>query len=159
MIKVQTLTSSAMTIYTRELALRPAIITVSAFMSICLIGSSAVPGAEAISIGTQKQLFIDESIVADTDGVFPVLNQPVKHPANPVLKLPPSPRDDGYDLAVVYGNVIYDADDRRFKMWYETCNYDERSRVVAYATSADRIRWDLPCLRLVSYPRWQLRHW
>jgi hypothetical protein len=135
--------------------LRLAFITVSTGMLIC---STAICGAAPISIGTQKQLFIDEYIVAQTDGVFPVLNQPVKHPGNPILQLPPSPRDDGYDLAVIYGNVIYDAEHRLFKMWYETCNYDERSRVVAYATSVDGIKWDLPCLRLVSYPRWQLPH-
>ena len=64
--------------------MRRATIAICAFLPIGVHLSSAVVAAEAVSIGTQKQLFIDDGIIASADGVFPALNQPVKHPDNPV---------------------------------------------------------------------------
>lgn len=122
--------------------------------SIFSVYSNAYGDSTPISIGTQKQLFIDDYIIDETDGVYQFLNQPVKYQGNPVLRLEPPPQIGGNELIVVYGNVIYDEDDHLFKMWYEASNYYEVSRVVAYATSLDGVNWELPCLRLVSYPNW-----
>ena len=42
--------------------------------------------AEALEIGTRKQLFLDDHIIESlTPGIFAVLNQPLKYSGNPLI--------------------------------------------------------------------------
>ncbi|MDC0935550.1 hypothetical protein OAS39_04625 [Pirellulales bacterium] len=136
--------------------MKTAMITILAFLLICCHSTSAVFAAEAVSIGTQKQLFIDDFIIANADGVFPVLNQPVKHPDNPVIEMRPPVTAAGTQGAVVFGSVLFDHQEKLFKMWYEVANYQDATRDLAYATSTDGVNWDLPCLDLVASKNWRL---
>ena len=106
---------------------------------------------EPINVGTRKQLFVGDHIVESTDNAFRILNQPVKHEGNPILELKPSQGVEGKELVMVSGSVLYDREDRLFKMWYEGANYRWTHNVVGYATSRDGIHWELPRLGLVEY--------
>ena len=66
-----------------------------------------------LDIGAQKQLFVDDYIVAETAGVTRVLNQPVKYVGNPVM-IPLYPWEGSLWL---YGDVFRDPDGG-FRMWY-----------------------------------------
>jgi hypothetical protein len=121
-----------------------------------IVGSSAraaTPAANAspVNVGTSKQLFIDDHVVRATDGVFRTLNRPTKYKNNPVLELKPAQQVGGQQLIIAQGSVIYDAEDKLFKMWYEGATYHWRNNVVAYAYSKDGVNWTLPNLGLVKY--------
>lgn len=109
-----------------------------------------LPG-KPLDIGTTKQLFIDDHLVASMDGVFRVLNQPEKYGGNPVIELHPPQRVDGKELVIAQGSVIYDEEEKLFKMWYEGATYDWGDNVVAYAYSQDGVHWTLPDLGLVEF--------
>jgi hypothetical protein len=85
-----------------------------------------------------KQLFIDDHVIDDMQGVRKQLHQPVKYENNPVLK-----RDKPWEKSGPgYGTIIYDAEEKRFKAWYENWNQDEESTAaLLYATSLNGIDW------------------
>jgi len=93
---------------------------------------------------TGKQLFIDDYIIGELTGAEKVLNQPVKHPKNPLLV-----RDKAWELEDPdYTTVIYDAQEKVFKMWYTMHNPKRKpgtsDQILAYAMSKDGIRWTKP---------------
>ena len=85
-----------------------------------------------------KQLFIDDHLVADMQGVRKRLNQPVKYENNPVLK-----RDQKWEVSGPgYATILYDAEEKLFKVWYENWDRDGESRAsLLYATSLNGIDW------------------
>ena len=96
-----------------------------------------------------KQLFIDDHLVGELQGARKVLNQPVKHPKNPLILR--DRKSDG--ISVGYGAVVYDPADRLFKLWYnvtvvpEGVAYRDHQRHqshTCYATSPDGIAWTKP---------------
>ena len=121
----------------------------------------------AVDIGTRKQLFVDDYIVAETTGVTRVLNQPAKYVGNPIM-IPLYPWEGRVTL---YGTVWHDAEEGLFRMWYQgyggmgipalgTDNSGSPWRgfdasnllyTIGYATSRDGIFWDRPHLGLVEY--------
>jgi hypothetical protein len=135
----------------QDSSLTSAIIAVALLAAVCLPGSVTVIGATPVPIGSQKQLFIDKHIIADTHGVFPVLNQPTKYKNNPVLELKPTQPVGGQELIIAQGSVIYDEEEKLFKMWYEGATYHWQNNVIAYAYSKDGIRWTLPKLGIIQY--------
>ena len=56
-----------------------------------------------------------------------------------------------------YGTVLYDAQEKIYKMWYQTFNEskesggDAASVMACYATSVDGVHWDYPNLGIVNY--------
>jgi hypothetical protein len=104
--------------------------------------------AEPVSIGPTPQLLLDNHIVDNTwtlryktQHIDRVFHAPVKHPANPLLKV-----QGGYAC------VARDGETGRFHMWYQTHHWgenEERTEYgVAYASSADGIEWETPHLGL-----------
>ena len=81
------------------------------------------------------------------------VNQAVKHP-EPVVKLD-APWDTEKMESFNYNNVLYDADEKLFKMWYVVMGqrpdeFWERGRKTAYATSKDGIHWEKPIMNMVE---------
>ena len=108
-----------------------------------------------------RKLFIDDEVdFYDLRGMEKVLNQPVKHPDNPLLV-----REHPWEAvtAQLYGTVLYDEEENLFKMWYLAIGdvkqgheilVDGRPhgmQVTAYAVSEDGIHWQKPELGLVSF--------
>ncbi|MGE3317387.1 MAG: hypothetical protein AB7O26_19905 [Planctomycetaceae bacterium] len=91
-----------------------------------------------------KQLFIDDHIVGELKGARKVLNQPVKHPSNPLIT-----RDRPSDgETITYGSVLQDPADGLFKLWYQIY-YGEGKKpnsVIGYATSRDGVKWEKPSI-------------
>ena len=85
-----------------------------------------------------KQLFIDDHLIAETHGVRKQLNQPVKYGKNPVLK-----RDKPWEMSgPSYATIIYDSEEKLFKVWYENWTQQkESSTVLLYATSLNGVDW------------------
>ena len=92
-----------------------------------------------------KQLFIDDYLIEELRGVHKSLHQPVKHAKNPVLI-----RDQLWEEAGPgFGTVIYDKEERLFKLWYEVLGQaggPEKISVnrLCYATSRDGVNWQKP---------------
>ena len=121
--------------------------------SACICGllfapeGSPINQDEPVEMGQYRQLFVDDHVIAEMHGVTRVLNQPKKHPANPLLK--PELPWEGIEVRI-YGAVVYDQAEKVFKMWYTGYDTAEGHRGL-YATSKDGIHWDKPQLGLVNY--------
>ncbi len=102
-----------------------------------------------------KFLVIDDEDLLDVRDLSRKVNQAIKHP-QPVLRLDaPWDRDDE---RFSYANIMYDAEENIFKMWYWVwrAQYQQAAVIVeggnklAYATSKDGIHWDRPELGLLD---------
>ena len=107
--------------------------------------------ASPVDVGTRKQLFADDLIIGQQENVFRTLNQPTKNQDNPIIALEPPQQVGGEEHVIVMGTVMYDEDERLFKMWYECANYPWSFNHIAYATSADGIHWERPNLGIVDF--------
>jgi len=91
-----------------------------------------------------KQLFIDDYIIGELTGAEKVLNQPVKHPGNPLIV-----KDKPWEqTGPGYGTVIYDTEEGVFKLWYRfwITGAKPSEAKLCYATSKDGIRWTKPII-------------
>jgi hypothetical protein len=91
-----------------------------------------------------KQLFIDDYIIETIRGARKVLNQPVKHPANPLV-VPDKP----WEKNVFYANgaIIYDRQEKLFKMWPHGWRSEKKGQEIGlslYLTSKDGLTWTKP---------------
>ena len=126
-------------------------------VSLALIGVLALcPSTfsdDAIDIENHRQLFIDDYLIAESDNVTRCLHPVTKHSSNPIVR-PDRSWERG--LAVPQGTVIYDGEDKIYKMWYTT-NVQSRGegesfnkgKSLAYAISEDGVRWEKPNMDIV----------
>ena len=110
------------------------------------------PDRIAKDIGTDRQLFIDDDVVAVVKNVTRRFHHPVKHPANPMIE-----NDQPWEVVPYFRscsfNVLRDPEDGLFKCWYEDYhNYWGSKGVprlgsrIYYAQSTDGITWEKPLL-------------
>jgi len=94
-------------------------------------------------VADKAQLFIDRTLVRETENVSLTLHQGKKHPENPVVK--PDQPWEGWRLELM-GTVLYDEQEKHFKMWYWANGRPDYGieAVVCYATSKEGVRWDKP---------------
>ena len=113
---------------------------------------------EALSIGAEPQLFVDDAIVSAKRGVVRTLH-PGKKLAQPVL-LPDRPWEGG--RVYINGTVHFDADAQQFRMWYLTHIgrghqhrapglRERQGDLILYATSSDGLNWEKPELGLHEF--------
>jgi hypothetical protein len=133
---------------------RPAIITllVAGCASVLAQPLFAQLPEEPVEIGTTPQFFVDNYIVDNvwaikykSQFVTRVFHAPRKHPANPLIA-----GDGGYV------NVVYDEQDRLFRMWWQTAvrrgSEEEKTQyAIAYAESKDGVAWEKPNLGLFQW--------
>ena len=98
---------------------------------------ATVMAAAPVQIGPQKQLFLDDYLVASTTCVKRTVEAAQKSSRNPVLW--PTEKWEP-PMATLYGSVIRDG--AKFRMWYKS------GMGVAYAESDDGIQWNKPRLEL-----------
>jgi len=105
------------------------------------------------NVADKSQLFVDQVLVRDACNVSLTLHRARKCADNPVLK---ADRPwEGWRIEI-YGNVIFDKDEKLFKMWYlgEECeafpNY-----AVYYATSVDGVHWEKPPVGTVKTVKYE----
>ena len=64
-----------------------------------------------MKIGSTRQLFIDDHLIESLEGASKQLNQPTKHPANPLLPMVPAGSSSwDADMPVQFGSVLFDED-------------------------------------------------
>lgn len=104
-----------------------------------------------LRFGQQAQLLVDNEVLCDWWNLRRVQEKVQKHPQNPIIEA-----DQPWEQAAAntYGtfpnSVIYDVEDRLFKLWYSIYVMGSGS-TIAYATSEDGINWTKPDLSLVAY--------
>ncbi len=120
-------------------------------------------------------LLLDSRIIVDTENVSLIPGNVIKDPNNPLFEeeywsYPPKIWEARYDN--LYPNVIYDKEDKLFKIWYKCFIRDAssesvpvnerpkhkystagagRQRGILYAWSEDGINWFKPSLGLVEF--------
>ena len=89
--------------------------------------------ASAINIDCGRQLFVDDALIASTNGVVRHWNRPVKA-ERPVI-----------DFGATDGGLWWDPTRGKYRLWYQ----QEWLGDIHYAESADGIRWTQPTLASV----------
>jgi hypothetical protein len=101
--------------------------------------------AQPIRLAPGPQLFIDDYIIENSDGLVRTTHQPQKSP-EPILK-----GQDWYKQALFNLAAIYDHDLKRFRMWFVANRKAATGRgYYAYAESDDGIHWRQPNLGLTE---------
>ena len=128
-----------------------------------------------VNINSTRQLFLDDHVVDSMEGVQRRYHRPVRPIDRPVVDAD-LPWEQGPGPFLFGGTVIFDEEDRIFKMWYRTSERLERapggwqevvsedgttSRIsyvagpghwrACYATSQDGLTWDRPDLGIEEY--------
>ena len=83
-----------------------------------------------IDVGSQKQLFIDDHVIDSLQGVYRIMNQPLKYAANPIIQM-----DRCWEADMHFGNspnLAYDPDRGVYQMWHQAVNYNWSDNLVAY---------------------------
>ena len=105
-----------------------------------------------------RQLFLDMREVTRIERLHRRVHQPVRHPGNPILR----GENPWEKMASLYGTVLRDPSDGRFKMWYLTIpeagewlqvrgrNVLGNITLLGYATSDDGVHWKKPRLDQVD---------
>lgn len=116
-------------------------ISVVLFLFFCgpLVLGADSPGTAPIEVGTRKQLFLDDYLVASTSNISRRIHAAEKSKSNPVIRQTKKWEDP---FNIVYGSVIRDGD--QYKAWYKS------GSGVSYAVSDDGIHWVKPPLDLVQ---------
>ena len=107
------------------------------FLLVWLPVASARPQKTVVDVASKSQLFVDQELVYEAKGVSFSL-----HPGRKVSHKPLVTVDrpwEGWHLTM-YGSVLYDSDDKLFKMWYLGSASEYFSQETTfYATSRDGI--------------------
>ena len=115
-------------------------------------------GEAPFDVGDRVQLFVDRVLVGETQRVQFTQHVGQKHKLNPLLKA-----DQPWEgwLVEIYGTVLYDPDEKIFKMWYLAVGDDDTRQesfweyfdygaIACYATSRDGIHWDKPLVGTIK---------
>jgi hypothetical protein len=111
-----------------------------------------------------RQLFIDDEGIEKMQGLRRVVNQPTRHPNNPVVQGEYPWEKGGVS---VYGTAMYDEKMKCFRLWYlckpappasgrkwvEVGGFRRVTNctLLAYATSKDGVHWRKPILSQLSF--------
>ena len=110
----------------------------------------------AREIGSRRQLFVDDYVIASTHNLkrtfHPMAKRgsPVMVPEHPWEGVGTAPWPSVY----LFGDVLWDDEAKQYRMWYTTAKKDMKGgqHDVLYATSEDGIRWHKPLdLGIVEY--------
>ena len=115
--------------------------------------SPLVLASEALDIGSQKQLFIDDYIVESMEPkVYRLMNQARKYHGNPVIRLDQDwEHKGGLSHGGDCGQIFWDPDRKVYRFYDLLVNWDWSERWVFYAESKDGIHWVKPKLGQVKY--------
>ena len=97
-----------------------------------------------LELGTLRQLFFDDALVASKEG-FEITANPAVRTESPVL----SPETPWERYGIHVESVM--AHDGLYKLWYGARGEDQVARL-CYAISTDGIQWTRPSLGVVEYP-------
>jgi hypothetical protein len=108
----------------------------------------------AITLSNHAQMFLDDRLIAQETNLTRTVHQPQMNKNNPVLTYD---RPWEYACVTLWGTVLYDEEEKIFKMWYQTWGRtnpphpEPNYTAMCYATSKDGIKWDKPELGLIEF--------
>ena len=115
-------------------------------------------GDHAVKIGSTRQLFVDDYLIAAAKNVKRTVHKAEKHPANPIMVADqPCEKSNTTREGLLYHYVLRDEATGKFRMWYSAYQAYELpsgERVVlpsCYAESDDGINWVKPKLGLYEF--------
>lgn len=127
-------------------------------LSLIMLAGVAVRAAEPYFDETQAATIFafDQGSIPFTENLRIEMRQPVKHPANPVVRRGPKPAPDSWAVQF-YGSIVREGE--KLRMWYVAAGEDRLDKSVprsapwrvAYAESTDGLNWTKPTLGLVDY--------
>lgn len=109
----------------------------------------ACAAAEPMKIGSQRELLVDEHLIARMDGVALKLHKPQAHDVGLVCDAPWEGNTSGYFTLFQDGDL--------FRCYYRGTHYDEATKkgahkeTTCYAESRDGIAWVKPKLGMVEF--------
>ena len=113
----------------------------------------ARPVEGIVNLGSRKELLLDDVLIASSSNLSKFAPRSEKYIENPVLRADqrwePFQGEKGAH-GVGVPAVLYDEDEKIFKMWYLAAGPPGRS-FCCYATSADGYHWEKPELGLFEY--------
>lgn len=105
-------------------------------------------------VGTRAQLFVDQMLVRESKGVAFTLHRAEKHDRNPLLV---ADRPWEGRNVEIYGDVLYDEEEKSFKMWYlgdpppgYFVDVGKYANPCLFATSVDGITWEKPLVGTIQ---------
>ena len=107
-----------------------------------------------VKISRERQLFIDDHLIADRTNLMRHLHQAVRHPANPVLRLREKLWEHSFGHSLF---VLPTEDGADYRMWYNLRHFVKSEDGVqyraptCYAESKDGIHWSKPELGIFKY--------
>lgn len=121
-----------------------------ACFSLAILGQSSIVAAAAreanpLTIGSQKQLFIDERFIGSSNSVRLVFNPPEV----PVENLLPSDQVWERGGHSVYSSVLQDGN--VYRMYYSTYPAGDATQYLCLAFSTDGVNWTKPDLGLIEF--------
>lgn len=98
-----------------------------------------------------KYLFLDDSAIADMQGLKRVFHRPVKHPGNPLVRA-----EHPWERGLIHPQLVfYDDELSLFHLWYRAVDAPPGTPAgrehTCYAGSHDGVHWEKPVLDLVGY--------
>ena len=126
-------------------------IMISGIMQVIVLGASIASAEDLVPVGLQKQLFVDDYVIAQKHNVTRELGQPKKlgvvmKPSvptdfDPVQKFPDGlPKTGGYYEFGRRLSVLWNDKHQQFQMLYRACG----EALTGYAESKDGIHWTKP---------------
>jgi hypothetical protein len=121
-------------------------------LAFLFIGSQGIdlagPSPAAIDIGSRLELFVDDFLIEEMNGLSLLLNHPEPRDVAIVFNKPWEGNTSAYVTVFQDGSL--------FRMYYRGSNYDLQtevygSQVVCYAESPDGVHWSRPDLGLYSH--------
>jgi hypothetical protein len=107
-----------------------------------------LPYATPIIQPGERQLFLDDYIIGDLNGLSRVIHQPVKYAGNPVVRA--DQPTDGMTIQI-RSAPSWDETEQVWKLWYIRFTDDGNGAGGSgYATSKDGIHWEKPVVGVVD---------
>ena len=111
--------------------------------------------AGGVAVGTRTQLFVDDFLIAESEGVSERLHSMTRLP-EPVLQAAAPWERPAVGGLWGAANALYDPDERRFRMWYQSLGAypalpPADPGYQCYVESPDGLHWERPNLGLFDY--------
>lgn len=130
---------------------------------LCILGCGLIVASPPVSHqDSERQLVLDERVIATRDSVELVQGEVAKHPGNPLF---PADKPWENSLNNGYPNIVFDPAEERFQLWYKCVLADAEAIakldpprtvhnvgwLLLYATSRDGVKWERPALGLHKF--------
>jgi hypothetical protein len=99
-------------------------------------------------LARHPHMFLDDLLIADMRRIRRRVQNPARHPANPILT-----SEHPWESLRVHasGGVVFDQEQKRFRMWYMPYGPKWKPSRTAYAESPDGVRWQKPLLPIQRF--------